>query len=233
MIHHNTRFLKVCLRMKKHTNAIGFVLLIVAATVYYTKHIAPNQANWSAEPRNTVHRIVAGNSKGSGTSIATANGQTLVITAWHVVRDGGPYTVADLPARVIATDSTWDLAALVVDSTMLSSRLSRHQPKNGDTMTVCGYGSGDYGENTGIVVGWGSPGAGQPADWVIINARARSGDSGGPLFYSDGTVGAVLWGSDSSGAHGTPCVRVRNFLLTITGYDNLVKTALSIDYSIW
>jgi len=219
--------------MRSQTNKLASALILSAILTYFVTQFHATQSMWNTNPRATVHRIVAGDSRGSGTAVAASGGQTLVLTAWHVVSDGGPYTVAGKPAKLVATDKIWDLAALVVDDTMVSSRLSRQQPNYGDTLTVCGYGSEAYSENTGVVVGWGSPGPGYPADWVIINARARSGDSGGPFFYDDGTVGAVLWGSDSSGAHGTPCVRVRKFLLTVVGYDNLIKAALSFDYSIW
>jgi hypothetical protein len=69
-------------------------------------------------------------------------------------------------------------------------------------------------------------------DFVAMTTAARPGDSGGPLFYDDGTVGAILFGSDSIGAHGAHCVRVRKFLATLQNYESLVKS-IDIDYSIW
>jgi S1-C subfamily serine protease len=184
------------------------------------------------DPRLTVHRVVAGNSLGSGVSVASANGQTLILTAQHVVQDGGPYTVAGQTARVIATDKTWDLAALVVDDVMPISRLGNRIPRIGDNLTVCGYGSNKYSEIAGQVVKFFSPGGNYPNDFVAITAKARSGDSGGPLFYSDGTVCAVLFGSDNVGAHGSHCLRIRKFLSEIKGYDKLLK-ALDREYVIY
>lgn len=183
----------------------------------------------STKPRPTVHRIQAGQFLGSGVSVATANGQTLVLTANHVVKDGGPYTVAGRAATVIGTDKTWDLAALVVDETLPTAQLGNREPLIGDRLTVCGYGSGEYKEATGKVVGFYAPAA---PNWVAIDASARSGDSGGPLFYSDGTVGAVLFGSDKVGAHGTHCIRIREFLKTIKNHEHLIK-ALDNPYNIW
>jgi S1-C subfamily serine protease len=186
----------------------------------------------AADARPSVYRVRVGYSLGSGTAIATANGQTLVLTANHVVSDGGACTVGDKPARIIATDKTWDLAAIIVDEILPTSQLSKKSPVIGDNMTCAGYGPGDYKENSGIVVKFGSPVSQPEQDWVIMNAPARPGDSGGPIFYADGSLGAVLWGSDSSGVHGTHCLRVRQFLSTIKDYDALIK-AVDNKYVLW
>lgn len=183
-------------------------------------------------PRSTVYRVQVGNSLGSGVSIASVDSQTLILTANHVVQDGGSCTINGHSAKVIASDKIWDLAAIVIDEKLPISRLSSHKPEIGDELTVCGYGSGTYAENTGKVTQFFSPGDG-PNDFVAIDAGARPGDSGGPLFYSDGTVGAILFGSDNLGAHGSHCIRVRNFLSTIKGYDRLIQTALEEEYIIY
>lgn len=182
-------------------------------------------------PRPTVHRIVAGNSMGSGVAVATHKGQTLILTANHVVKDGGPYSISGKPAEVIATDKTWDLAALVVNESWSISTLSKRPPKLGDILTVCGFGSRNYAENTGRVVNFFSPG-GSENDYVAMDAKARSGDSGGPLFYLDGTVAAILFGTDNLGAHGTHCIRVRKFLSTVKTHTNLIK-AIDLEYNIY
>jgi S1-C subfamily serine protease len=204
--------------MKKTTDT-GITLLIIGVLTYLIY----------SNPRPTVHRIQAGGYLGSGISVATTNGRTLILTANHVIQDGGPYTVAGKSATVIATNKTWDLAALVVNETLPVSQLGTKEPQIGDKLTVCGYGYNKYAEATGQVVGFVAPAA---LDWVVIDASARSGDSGGPLFYQDGTVAAILWGSDQTGAHGTHCLRVRKFLATIKGHDDLLK-ALDITYNIW
>lgn len=182
--------------------------------------------------RSTVHRIAVGNSLGSGVAVASSNGQTLILTAWHVVQDGGDCTVSDKPAKVIGMDDVWDIAAIVVDEVLPIAHLSNRQPVIGDSMTVCGFGSGDYLEATGEVVKFYSPMDAPEPDFVAMTTAARPGDSGGPLFYDDGTVGAILFGSDSIGAHGAHCVRVRKFLATLQNYESLVKS-IDIDYSIW
>jgi S1-C subfamily serine protease len=151
-----------------------------------------------------------------------------VLSANHVIKDGGPYTVAGRPATVIATDKTWDLAALVVQDVLPVSQLGNREPQIGDQLTVCGYGGG-YAEATGKVVGFFAPAT---PDWVAISASARSGDSGGPFFYVDGTIAAILFGSDNTGAHGTHCIRIRSFLKSIKNYDELLK-ALDNPYNIW
>jgi S1-C subfamily serine protease len=204
--------------MKKVTDT-GMTLLIIGVLAYLM----------ISDPRPTVHRIQAGNFLGSGVSVATTSGQTLILTANHVIKDGGPYTVAGLPATVIAKDQTWDLAALVVNETLPVSQLSNKEPQIGDKLTVCGYGYNKYAEATGKVVSFFAP---STPDWVAIDVSTRSGDSGGPLFYEDGTVAAILFGSDKTGAHGTHCLRVREFLKTIKGHDNLLK-ALDNTYNIW
>lgn len=183
----------------------------------------------NSKPRPTVHRLQARQFLGSGVSVAVAKGQTLVLTANHVIKDGGPYTVAGRKAKLIATDKTWDLAALVVDEALPTARLGTKEPQIGEFLTVCGYGTGKYKEATGKVVGFFAPAT---PDWVAIDAPARSGDSGGPLFYENGTVAAILFGSDNVGAHGTHCLRVRQFLSTIKGYEHLIK-ALDNSYNIW
>ena len=173
-----------------------------------------------------------GSSLGSGTCIA-ATDQSLIITAWHVVRDSrGPYRINKLPATLVATDKTWDLALLVVDSRLPSARLSNTLPKLGESLTVAGFGSGDYREATGIIRQFLSPGGPEPMDIVAMDAAARSGDSGGPLFGSDGTLVAVLFGSDKLGAHGSHCMRVRWFVEKMHGYDALKQLALR-DYVLY
>ena len=174
-------------------------------------------------PRPTVHRVQVGNSLGSGVSVASVNNQTLILTASHV-NEGEPCTVNGHPAKIIAYDRVWDLAAIVIDEKLPVSRLSNRKPKIGDKLTVCGYGSSVYAENTGKVIQFFSPGY-APDDFVAIDAKARPGDSGGPLFYDD-TVGAILFGSDNLGAHGAHCIRVRIFLSTIKGYGDLIEAAL-------
>ena len=206
------------------------ILMACCATWIYQRDMS--EPVGALNERSTVHRIAVGNSLGSGVAVASRDGQTLILTAWHVVQDGGDCTVSGKPARVIGIDAVWDIAAIIVDEVLPVAHLSNRVPIIGDTLTVCGFGSGDYLEATGRVIKFYSPMDAPESDFVAMTASARSGDSGGPLFYSDGTVGAILFGSDSIGAHGAHCVRVRKFLATLQNYESLVK-AIDIDYSIW
>lgn len=204
--------------------------MICCATWIYQRDTS--QIIGALNERATVHRITVGNSLGSGVAIASRDGQTLILTAWHVVQDGGDCTVSGKPAKVVGMDAVWDIAAIVVNEVLPIAHLSNRQPVIGDTMTVCGFGSGDYLESTGQVVKFYSPMDAPEPDFVAMTTVARPGDSGGPLFYMDGSVGAILFGSDSIGAHGAHCVRVRKFLATLQNYESLVKS-IDIDYSIW
>lgn len=183
-------------------------------------------------PRPSVLRIEAkersGSSLGTGTCVASIGNQSLVITAWHVVRDSkGPYTVNGLDARLVQVDKVWDLAALVVSQKLPVSVLGDRKPVIGDNLTVCGYGSGEYKESTGKVTGFFSPAGLSETDWVRISVPARSGDSGGPMFYDDGSIAAVLFGSDA-GAHGTQCLRVRSWVASLDIPTELKNEALSL-----
>lgn len=188
---------------------------------------------WSTfdNPRPTVHHIKAGVYGGTGVSVATSQGQTLVLTAYHVVRDSGSFTVNGKDAVLIGVDRKWDIAALVVNEVLPVSRLSKRVPQIGDTMTICGYGTGSYKEATGEVIEFATA-DNVARDWIHMDAPGRSGDSGGPIFYEDGTVGAILWGTDRVGAYGAHCGRVREFLKTINVYPHLIR-AVDIDYTIY
>ena len=182
--------------------------------------------------RPSVFRVTAfeatTNSLGTGTCIATANHQSLVITANHVIQDGRRFKVGDYSAKVIIQNKIWDLAALVVDETLPVTVIRTTKPTPGMKLTFCGFGSGNYLEGTGEVNSqFFSPGGTQPQDIIAISVQARSGDSGGPILDAEGRLAAVLFGSDSKiGAHGSHCVRVRWFIEQIEGYPLLKQDAL-------
>jgi len=103
----------------------------------------------------------------------------------------------------------------------------------GDSITVAGYNGGGtpatYLESTGTIQGFLTPSTDSVADWMMIDAKARSGDSGGPMLDSKGNLVGVLWGTDSTGAHGTHCERIRLFLQERVEkkYPGLVRRALN------
>jgi S1-C subfamily serine protease len=173
-----------------------------------------------------AQRVRVGDSVGSGVSVACVNGQTLILTANHVVKDGGQCTVDNIPGKVIAQDGTWDLAAIVVSTTKFPIfSLGSHKPKIGESLTLCGFGSSDYKSSIGQVNGFCSPKT-EENGWITISTSGRSGDSGGPMFFSDGSVGAILFGSIGGSAYGTHCLQIRSFLKTIQGYNTLIDQAL-------
>jgi serine protease Do len=182
--------------------------------------------------RPTVYRVTAFDtartqSMGTGTCVATANHQSLILTARHVIQDGHGFKVGEYPAKVVAQNKTWDLAALVVDEVLPVTVIGHSKPVMGQPLTICGYGSGDYREATGVVSQFVQPDGKSPADIVAINVAARSGDSGGPMLDAEGRLAGVLFGSDKLGAHGSHCIRVRWFIESIEGYALLKREALN------
>jgi len=179
----------------------------------------------TAEPRPSVYVVQVGDSKGTGVAVATINSQTLILTANHVVQDGGECKVAEWPGKVIKADATWDLAAIIIETTTPVVKIGNHKPELNEALTVCGFDSGPYKENRGQVIGYFGPN-GQEDDWVSMSASGRSGDSGGPLFFDNGDLGAILFGSVNGRAYGTSCIRVRKFVESIEGYEALIDFAL-------
>jgi S1-C subfamily serine protease len=170
-------------------------------------------------------------SLGSGTCVAYAK-DALILTAWHVVKDGQTFKINGKPATVLKTDKTWDLAALVTTQKLPTVRIGTDRPKVGVNLTLRGFGSGDYKEVTGFLERYFSPGGNEPEDILAFTAKARNGDSGGGIFDATGTLVAVLFGSDSMGAHGSCCVQIRKFIATLP--DSTLKTqALQTSYPMY
>lgn len=195
-------------------------------------------------------------SHGTGTCVAWTFDYGLILSAWHVVQDNrGQITVdywypgEDAPERInatlVATSRRWDLAALVVKRPLYGPsliphssrypfiRIGRNKPSLGDLITIAGYDGGGtpatYKEATGTVKGFFTPSRGSAADWMMIDAGARSGDSGGPMLNTQGLLVGVLFGSDKIGAHGTHCERIRLFLQDQVEqkYPKLIRRALN------
>ncbi len=165
---------------------------------------------------------------GSGTCIAPG----LVVTAWHIIRDGYEFKVNDLPAKVVGSDKVWDLAALVTEDKFDTVNIATERPVEGDTLVVCGYGSGDYREETGKLLKYFSPSGDHPADILSMNVKSRNGDSGGPIFNTQGTLAGVLFGSDNA-THGSCCIRVRSFIMGLKIDSLLKERALTIPYKFY
>jgi len=177
-------------------------------------------------PHPAVARIIVpekdGVSLGSGTLVDVRGQFGLVVTNWHVVRDAaGPIRV-EFPggfqstAEVVKTDRDWDLAALSISRPHCSPvRISAVAPRPGESLTIAGYGSGDWRMATGPCTQYLAPGVDFPHEMVELATEARQGDSGGPIFNQQGELAGVLFGSGPGYTSGSYGGRVLQFLATV------------------
>ncbi|MBN2291227.1 MAG: trypsin-like peptidase domain-containing protein, partial [Pirellulales bacterium] len=201
------------------------ITILLAATF-----CAPAWAGRSpaAQIHPAVVRIIVpernGASLGSGTLVAVNERHGLVLTNWHVVRDGNGMVTVVFPdgfhsgATVLKVDRDWDLAALVIWRPHVSPvRLAGTIPRKGEPLTIAGYGSGKYRMVTGRCTEYVSPGRNLPFEMLELSAGARQGDSGGPILNQRGELAGVLFGAAWGRTTGSHCGRVRNFLGPIMG----------------
>jgi hypothetical protein len=145
-----------------------------------------------------------------------------VITNWHVVRDAAGHIQVLFPdgfrsvGRVLKVDRDWDLAAVLiwrpnVDAVPLAS----NAPRPGETLSIAGYGSGDYRLASGRCIQYVSPGRNLPFEIIELSRAARQGDSGGPIFNQRGELAGVLFGAGQGTTAGSYCGRVRGFLSSV------------------
>ncbi|HLA84532.1 MAG TPA: trypsin-like peptidase domain-containing protein [Thermoguttaceae bacterium] len=158
-------------------------------------------------------------SLGSGALVAVSEEYGLVVTNWHVVRDGyGTGTVIfpdgfRSPATVVRTDRDWDLAALVIWRPRVRPiPLCGRPPAIGDPLWIAGYGRGEYRIAGGQCTHYLSPGGQLPFDMIELSTGARQGDSGGPILNQQGELAGVLFGAAWGKTSGSHCVRVKQFL---------------------
>jgi len=191
-------------------------------------------ANWSPEavadylltgqtPHPAVCRIVApeqdGTSLGSGVLVDVNRAQGLVLTNWHVIRESRSAVLVQFPdgfqsaGTVVRWDEAWDLAAIVIwkpHATPVS--LAGADPAPGEPLTIAGFGRGTYREETGGCTEYLSPGTGYPKEFVELQATARQGDSGGPIFNERRELAGLLFGQNGGRTIGSCSSRVRTFL---------------------
>jgi hypothetical protein len=178
------------------------------------------------QPHPAVARIVVpeGNatSYGSGTLVDVRGNYGLVITNWHVVRDG--HGEAEVifpdgfrsPARPVKVDADWDLAALIIWRPRVAPvKIAANAPQPGDRLTICGYGSGRYRAVTGRCTQYYAPKLDLPQHMVELDVEARQGDSGGPIFNERGELAGVLFGAGHGTTLGSFGGRVGWFLATL------------------
>ena len=183
-------------------------------------HLRPDQAH------PAVARIIVPEgevtSYGSGTLIDVRDQFGLVITNWHVVRDGRGDVEVVFPdgfrskARPLKVDSDWDLAALVIWRPPAAPvNIAVRAPQSGDQLTICGYGQGQYRAVTGRCTQYYAPKADLPQHMVELDVEARQGDSGGPIFNDRGELAGVLFGAGGGTTLGSFGGRVESFLATL------------------
>jgi len=215
-----TRFVQVTLLLALATAMLSSALAAGEKTV--GKKVNEEKAA-KQEPRPAVVRVSAAEGRatsyGSGTLVGLSEDYGLVLTNWHVVRDATGEIMVHFPdgvraeARLLLTDHVWDLAALLISRPKAEPvSVAPKAPVKGDRLTIAGYGSGEYREATGKVVKFVSPGDKEPFEMLEVDVAARNGDSGGPIFYEDGQLAGVLFGSARGSTNGSHCERVRWFV---------------------
>jgi len=188
-------------------------------------------------PHPAVARIVApeqsSTSLGSGVLVDVNRNQGLVLTNWHVVRESKSAVLVQFAdgfqsaGTVVRWDEAWDLAALVIWKPKATPvRLAHAPPTVGDMLTIAGFGRGPYREETGPCTEYLSPGSGYPNEFVEMRARARQGDSGGPIFNDRGELAGVLFGESDGHTIGSCSTRVKTFLEAV-GSHGFVPTPIA------
>jgi serine protease Do len=122
----------------------------------------------------------------------------LIVTNAHVVSRGEPQVrLPDgriLPAKVVAWDSQLDLAALLVEATVLTAIPlgASKSLRPGQWVLALGHPWGVNGAATaGVVIGTGKEWADAPQwgrEWVAVDLPLRPGNSGGPLLDAEGRL---------------------------------------------
>ena len=164
-------------------------------------------------PHPAVARIIVpedgSTAFGSGTLVGVRDQHGLVVTNWHVVRDAAGLVEVVFPdgfrshARPLKVDQDWDLAALVIWRPNAEPvKIAAQPPRPGDLLTIHGYGRGKYRIATGHCTTYYSPQPNFPHEMVELDAEARQGDSGGPIFNQSGELAGVLFGAGQGTTHG-------------------------------
>ena len=186
------------------------------------------------ESTKSVVRILSkyynGAATGSGFVIKNEPGEVLIATNDHVV-EGNPTSISIwvgedrmVDAEIVFTTSEKDLCVLKVtdEVDMKPLKLSKEEPQHGAAIYVVGYpGAGDILSDTqahtsesvtitdGIISAIRSftiEKGGNPVKLLQVNAAINSGNSGGPLFNTEGVVVGVNTykvNADSQGVFGS------------------------------
>jgi S1-C subfamily serine protease len=205
-------------------NHVGPVLLIFASFAAWPTALLANDPDRVPHVVRSTVQIRNGAKRGSGTVIASVPGETLILTAAHVVHEPGKlevelhrhnlgYNVASLTqgggwprlvqASVVATDAGSDVAVLRVRGMVALAYVARFdvdapEPARGDVVTSVGI------DRTLHLTRWETTSLGSAlidlkrgggAHPFTLTSRApEHGRSGGGLFRRDGTVVGVCTG---------------------------------------
>lgn len=144
------------------------------------------------------------NSAGSGTYITPL----LIATCNHVVSDRKEDRCEvvfpnqeRIQASVIKTSKSPDVAILKLDRAPKGVKpIASASLVEGQALEIQGYGKGDWKSQSGTLSDT------KYGDGVreVSGARARSGDSGGPVLDKQGSYIGTLWGSNKAGTYFTP-----------------------------
>lgn len=187
--------------MKFKIGAIAAVLALVAAC---QEQATPVEASAPRITSNMVPKILCSKAVGSG--IRTANRQ--VITADHVIRDGGCSVMVEgqpRPSlRVTKSDAELDFAELNTIDRLNNRTLQMDCGgiQTGETYWLAGYPSGGsleineaqataeyvHGKTSTVTV----------KALRVMNGRARQGMSGGPVITREGKVVAIINATDAN-----------------------------------
>ena len=164
---------------------------------------------------------------GTGTWIQLSEGRCVVLTCAHLFETDYPEHVAvNFPnqpafdAKIQAIDRRWDLALLHAAAEFPLSLpkpviLSTSAPREGEMLRVCGLGpDGTSLWILGTTLGYCRLNTVSGNHTLVITLNSRQVDSGSPILRLDGTLAAVLWGTDGNFLYGTWSGQIRTVFET-------------------
>lgn len=186
------------IKVLEYTSLI--ILFIVGSLILVQQPRLSKMLLTPKQPQCVV-RVKAERSNESDLGTGVLISSDLVLTAHHVVRQGGKVTVEfksglTREAKVVKTSNLWDLALLQFDSVLyIPVQLADKAAVKQDVITIGGFpGSKEYTERSGRVVGFRSPDRNSDDFIFVVGNRCESGMSGGPAF-KDGKLVGILFGT--------------------------------------